>query len=179
MILDILKYPDKRLRKVCTLVTDFGQTLQKQIDDMFETMYAAPGLGLAAIQVGIFSRLMVMDVGINEGQIVKRNPLVLVNPQIISEEGEITWEEGCLSCPDLVVPITRSQKIQLESLDRKGKPQNFSAEDLLAVCIQHEIDHLNGILIFDKLSRLKQDLYKQKIKKEAQSTKTPTRPVVR
>lgn len=178
MILEILKYPDKGLREICKPVTDFGPDLQNQIDDMFQTMYAAPGLGLAAIQVGIFKRFMVMDVGINEGQIVKKNPLVIVNPKIISKEGKIEWEEGCLSCPDLVVPVERSKKIELEYQDRQGKAGKLSAEDLTAVCIQHEIDHLDGILIFDKLSRLKQDLYKQKIKKEAQETKAK-RPVVR
>ncbi len=178
MILEILKYPDKGLREICKPVTDFGPDLQNQIEDMFQTMYAAPGLGLAAIQVGIFKRFMVIDVGINEGQIVKKNPLVIVNPKIISKEGKIEWEEGCLSCPDLVVPVERSKKIELEYQDRHGKPGKLSAEDLTAVCIQHEIDHLDGILIFDKLSRLKQDLYKQKIKKESQETKAK-RPVVR
>jgi len=178
MILEILTYPDKRLREVCAPVADFGPELQKRIDDMFETMYAAPGLGLAAIQVGIFQRFLVMDVGINEGQIVKRDPLVIVNPKIVSKEGQIEWEEGCLSCPDLVVPVKRSQKIEIEFQDRHGKAGKMSAQDLMAVCIQHEIDHLDGILIFDKLSRLKQDLYKQKLKREAPEGK-PQRPVVR
>lgn len=178
MLLDILTYPDKRLREVCASVSDFGPALQKQIDDMFETMYAAPGLGLAAIQVGIFQRFLVMDVGINEGQIVKRDPLVIVNPKIVAKEGQIEWEEGCLSCPDLVVPVKRSQKIEIEFQDRHGKAGKMDAQDLMAVCIQHEIDHLDGILIFDKLSRLKQDLYKQKLKKEAPEGK-PKRPIVR
>lgn len=181
MILEILTYPDKRLREQCPLVTDFGAAFQKQIDDMFETMYAAPGLGLAAIQVGIFQRFLVMDVGINEGEIVKRDPLVIVNPKIILKEGQIEWEEGCLSCPDLVVPVKRSQKIEIEYQDRQGKAGKMSAEDLMAVCIQHEIDHLDGILIFDKLSRLKQDLYKQKLKKESKDAVDgkAKRPVVR
>lgn len=178
MLLEILKYPDKRLREVCKPVTDFGPALQKQIENMFETMYAAPGLGLAAIQVAIFQRFMVMDVGINEGQIVKRNPLVIVNPKIISKEEKIEWEEGCLSCPDLVVPVQRSKKIEIEYQDRQGKKEKWMVEDLTAVCIQHEIDHLDGILIFDKLSRLKQDLYKQKIKKESQEHKAK-KPIVR
>ena len=178
MMLEILKYPDKRLREKCSAVEDFGEALQKQIDDLFETMYAAPGLGLAAIQVGIFKRLLVMDVGTNEGEVVKRTPIVLINPHIVNQEGEIEWEEGCLSCPDLIVPMIRSQKIEVEYQDRNGKNTKLSAEDLSAVCIQHEIDHLNGVLIFDKLSRLKQDLYTQKIKKEIQET-TPKRPVVR
>ena len=178
MLLEILTYPDKRLREVCKPVTDFGTAFQKQVEDMFETMYDAPGLGLAAIQVGIFQRFMVMDIGINEGQIVKRNPMVIVNPKIVSREGKIEWEEGCLSCPDLVVPTERSKKIEMEYQDREGKSCKLTAEDLMSVCIQHEIDHLDGILIFDKLSRLKQDLYKQKLKKEAPDLK-PKRPVVR
>ncbi len=178
MLLEILKYPDKRLRNKCLPIKDFGEKFQKQIDDMFETMYAAPGLGLAAIQVGIFQRFLVMDVGINEGQIIKRNPLVLVNPEIVSREGEVEWEEGCLSCPDLIVPMKRSKKIEVHSLDREGKKQILTVEDLMAVCIQHEIDHMNGILIFDSLSRLKQDLYKQKVKKESQES-SAKKPVVR
>ncbi len=178
MMLEILKYPDKRLREKCSKVEDFGQALQQQIDDMFETMYAAPGLGLAAIQVGIFKQFLVMDVGTNEGEVIKRTPLVLINPKIVHQEGEIEWEEGCLSCPDLIVPMVRSKKIEVEYQDRDGKQTKLSAEDLSAVCIQHEIDHLNGILIFDKLSRLKQDLYTQKIKKETQEPNSK-RPVVR
>ena len=163
MILDILKYPDKGLRQKCETVTDFGPDFQAQVNNMFETMYTAPGVGLAAIQVAIFKRFLVMDVGINEGQVIKRNPMVLVNPQIVSREGEIVWEEGCLSCPDLIVPMTRSKKIEVHSLDRFGKEQTMSAEDLVSVCIQHEIDHLDGILILDKLSRLKLDLYKKQL----------------
>jgi peptide deformylase len=173
MILDILKYPDKRLRKQCTSVENFGAEFQTLIENMFETMYVAPGIGLAAIQVGTFQRFLVMDIGIPEGQVIKRNPMVLVNPEIISKEGEIVWEEGCLSCPDLVVPVTRSKKIEIHSLDRHGKEQNLTAEDLTAVCIQHEIDHLDGILIVDKMSRLKQDLYKQQL------NRATDRPIVR
>lgn len=165
MLMEILKYPDKRLRQSCKPVKDFGPEFQTWVDRMFETMHAAPGVGLAAIQVGIFQRFLVMDVGIPEGQVIRRDPKVLVNPQITAKEGEIVWEEGCLSCPDLVVPVERSKKISVESLDRFGKPQSMTVEDLPAVCIQHEIDHLDGILIFDKLSRLKQDLYKQQVKR--------------
>jgi peptide deformylase len=166
MLLDILKYPDKGLREPCSPVKDFGPEFQKQVDDMFETMYAAPGIGLAAIQVGIFRRFFVMDVGTPEGQVIKRNPTVLVNPKLVSKEGEIVWEEGCLSCPDLLVPVTRSKKIVVEFLDRHGKEQTLAVEDLMAVCIQHEIDHLDGILIVDKMSRLKIDLYKQQLKRD-------------
>ncbi|MBF0492113.1 MAG: peptide deformylase [Deltaproteobacteria bacterium] len=167
MLLPILKYPDKKLRERCLPVLDFGSIFQRQIDDMFETMYAAPGVGLAAIQVGIFQRFLVMDVGIQEGEVIVRQPKVIVNPELISSEGEIEWEEGCLSCPELVVPTVRFKKVEVKALDRFGKPQHFFAEDLMSVCIQHEMDHMNGILIFDKLSRLKQDLYKQKLKKMA------------
>jgi len=165
MILNILQYPDKGLREKCAAVTDFGPKFQEDLNNMFDTMYMAPGVGLAAIQVGIFQRFLVMDVGINEGQVIKRNPLVLVNPVILAREGEIEWEEGCLSCPDLIVPMTRSKRIEVKSQDRFGKEQILIAEDLMSVCIQHEIDHLDGILILDKLSRLKLDLYKKQLDK--------------
>ncbi len=163
MKLEILKFPDKRLRQKCSPVIDFGDELQDQIDQMFQIMYAAPGIGLAAIQVGIFQRFLVMDIGIQEGEVIKRDPKVLVNPVILSKEGEIVWEEGCLSCPDLLVPVKRSKIIEVQFQDRLGKEEKMKVEDLMAVCIQHEIDHLEGILIFDKLSRLKQGLYKKKI----------------
>src|SRR4030095_5096005 len=165
MILEILKYPDKRLREKCPPVTHFGPKFQALVDNMFETMYAAPGIGLAAIQVGVIQRFLVMDVGTSEGQVIRRNPMVVVNPEIISHEGEIVWEEGCLSCPDLVVPVERFKNIKVKSLDRFGKPQELEVEDLVAVCIQHEIDHLEGVLILDKLSRLKLDLYKKQLKR--------------
>lgn len=168
MVLEILKYPDKRLRNQCEQVTKFDSEFQSEIEQMFETMYAAPGIGLAAIQVGIFKRFFIMDVGINEGEVIKRNPMVIVNPVILSKEGEIVWEEGCLSCPDLIVPMTRAQKVELEYQDRNGKKEKLTAEDLMAVCIQHEIDHLDGVLIVDQISRLKQDLYKKKLKSSNQ-----------
>jgi len=168
MILDILKYPDKGLRQECAPVKDFGPDFQAQVNNMFETMYAAPGVGLAAIQVAIFKRFLVMDVGTNEGQVIRRHPMVLANPKILSQEGEIVWEEGCLSCPDLIVAMTRSKKIEVQYQDRFGEEKTLIAEDLMAVCIQHEIDHLDGILILDKISRLKLDLYKQKLKNESE-----------
>lgn len=165
MTLEILKYPDKRLRKQCESVQDFGSQFQTEIDQMFETMYAAPGVGLAAIQVGIFKRFFVMDVGISEGEVIKRNPMVIANPNILLKEGEVVWEEGCLSCPELIIPMTRAKKIEIEYQDRNGKKEKLTAEDLMSVCIQHEMDHMNGILIVDQLSRLKQDFYKKKLKK--------------
>lgn len=168
MVLDILKYPDKRLREVSQPVKPEqirSLEFQKLVDDMFATMYAAPGVGLAAVQVGVLQRFMVLDVGISEGELIKRDPKVLINPEFISKAGEVVWEEGCLSCPDLTVPVKRAQSVVVKGLDREGNPYELSGEDLLAVALQHEVDHMDGVLILDKLSRLKQDLYKDKVKK--------------
>jgi len=168
MVLDILKYPDKRLRERSAPVKPeeiHSVAFQRLLDDMFATMYAAPGVGLAAVQVGVLQRFMVLDVGIPEGELIKRDPKVLINPEFASKEGEVVWEEGCLSCPDLTVPVKRAQRVVVKGLDREGKPYELTGEDLLAVALQHEVDHMDGILILDKLSRLKQDLYKDKVKK--------------
>jgi peptide deformylase len=168
MTLDILIYPDKRLREVSQPVDPKGISdpkFQKLIDDMFETMYAAPGVGLAAVQVGFLQRVMVMDIGISEGEVVKRDPRVVINPEYVHQEGSVVWEEGCLSCPDLVVPMQRFQKVKIHSLDRQGQPQEMAGVDLLAVAIQHEIDHMDGKLILDQLSSLKKNLYAEKIQK--------------
>jgi len=168
MKLDIVIYPDKRLREVSSPLDpqEIPQPeFQKLIDDMFETMYMAPGVGLAAVQIGVLKRLMVMDIGIQEGQVIKRDPRVVINPQVTHQEGSVVWEEGCLSCPDLVVPMKRFQKVSIEALDREGKPLKMSGEDLLAVAIQHEIDHMDGKLILDQLSNLKKNLYKEKVQK--------------
>lgn len=168
MLLDILKYPDKRLRDASALVDPREiQTpaFQELLDDMFETMYAAPGVGLAAVQIGVMKRVMTLDIGINEGQLIKRDPKVVINPEFIKKEGTLVWEEGCLSCPELVVPVERFERVRVRALDRQGQPIELEGDNLLAVALQHEIDHMNGILILDKLSRLKQDLYKDKVKK--------------
>ncbi|MCE9624434.1 MAG: peptide deformylase [Deltaproteobacteria bacterium] len=168
MLLDILKYPDKRLREVSQAVKPeeiHSFEFQRLLDDMFETMYAAPGVGLAAVQIGVLKRVMALDVGINEGELIKRDPKVVINPEFTLQVGEVVWEEGCLSCPDLVVPVKRAQYVVVKALDREGKSFELSGEDLMAVALQHEIDHMDGILILDKLSRLKQDLYKDKVKK--------------
>lgn len=167
-MLEILKYPDKRLREKSRAVDpeEIGKAyFQELLDEMFHAMYAAPGVGLAAVQVGILKRMMVLDIGIDEGELIKRDPKVLINPIFKMHEGELVWEEGCLSCPDLVVPVKRAQKVVVEGLDRAGKPISIEGEDLLAVALQHEVDHMDGILILDKLSRLKQDLYRDKVKK--------------
>jgi peptide deformylase len=132
---------------------------------MFETMYAAPGIGLAAVQVGIMKRVMVMDIGIQEGEVTLRDPRVVINPEYLHQEGSVVWEEGCLSCPDLVVPVKRFQKVKIRALDREGKEMELGGTDLLAVAIQHEIDHMDGKLILDSLSNIKKDMYLEKVRK--------------
>ena len=167
-MLEILKYPDKRLREKSQPVEpeEIAKAyFQELIEEMFHTMYAAPGVGLAAVQVGVLKRFMVLDVGINEGELIKRDPKVVINPAFKLHEGEVVWEEGCLSCPDLVVPVKRAQRVVVEALDREGQPLVLEGQDLLAVALQHEVDHMDGILILDKLSRLKQELYRDKVKK--------------
>ena len=168
MPMEILKYPDKRLRDKSVPVARAELAtpeFQDLLEQMFATMYAAPGVGLAAVQVGVMKRFMVLDIGINEGQLIKRDPKVIVNPELIEKTGEVVWEEGCLSCPDLIVPVKRAQQVKIQYLDKAGQPQELTGIDLLAVALQHEIDHMDGVLILDKLSRLKQDLYKDKVKK--------------
>lgn len=185
MELDILIYPDKRLREVSTAVSEVeiaDPSFQTLIDNMFATLYAAPGIGLAAVQIGVLKRVMVLDIGIEEGEVVKRDPRVIINPQFTQKAGSIVWEEGCLSCPDLIVPMERFKNVTVSSLDRKGQPQTLEAEDLLAVALQHEIDHMDGKLILDKLSRLKKTRYLEKMQKllQNQSKETPqNRQVVR
>jgi peptide deformylase len=168
MILDIVKYPDPVLRKVAKPVEKVDAEIQRLVDDMYETMYAAPGVGLAAPQVAISKRILVIDVGLLEKdeqgkECHKPDPKAIINPVITIQEGKILWDEGCLSLPQLIVPMERSKKILVEGLDREGRKIKYLGENLLAVAFQHEIDHLDGKLIFDKISRLKQDLYKKKL----------------
>jgi peptide deformylase len=168
VILDIVKYPDPILRKVAKPVEKVDMEIQKLIEDMYETMYAAPGVGLAAPQVAVSKRILVIDVGLLEKDALGKethtpDPKAIINPIVTIQEGKILWDEGCLSMPNLIVPVERSKKILVEGLDREGKKVKYLGEDLLAVAFQHEIDHLDGKLIFDKLSRLKQDLYKKKL----------------
>ncbi len=165
MILKIVKYPDSVLKKVSKSVVSINKDTLKLIEDMFETMYDAPGVGLAAPQVGILQRILVIDVGHLENEVHKPDPKAIINPVITLKEDKIIWEEGCLSLPQLILPMERSKKISVEGLDRAGKPIKYLAEDLLAVAFQHEIDHLDGKLLVDKLSHLKKDLYLKKLKK--------------
>ncbi len=160
----ILTIPDPLLRKVSEPVLKFNSELKNLIDDMLETMYAAPGIGLAAVQVGILKRVIVIDLS-KEGE--KKTPLFLVNPNITSKSKElISYEEGCLSIPNQFAEVKRPSSCTLNFLDYNGKEKELSADGLLATCIQHEIDHLNGILFIDHLSKLKKDLIIKKTKKQ-------------
>lgn len=159
-ILNILHYPDERLHKKAAPVVEFNETLQTLINDMAETMYAAPGIGLAATQVDQHIRLVVLDLS------EEKNALqVFINPEIIAQEGEEICEEGCLSVPGVYEEVTRAEKVTVRAFDRHGKPFKTHAEGLLAVCLQHEIDHLDGKVFVEKLSRLKLNRIVQKLKK--------------
>ena len=160
--LPIFKYPDPILRKKAGVVTKFGPELEELVSNMAETMYAAPGVGLAAPQVGISKQLFIYDAAPEEE---KGTPTVLINPKIIEAEGEEVGEEGCLSVREFCAPVKRATRIVIEAVDVKGEPLTIEAEDWPARVIQHEIDHLNGILFIDHLSSLKRSLYKKKLKK--------------
>lgn len=161
-ILHILRYPDPRLHTVAQPVAQVGTDLQPLIDSMFETMHEAKGIGLAATQVDVHQRLVVIDV--SEG---RDQPLVLINPEIVWASPErLKGEEGCLSVPGVYDGVERSVAVRVESLDRHGKPQTLEAEGLLAICIQHELDHLMGKVFVEYLSPLKRNRIKTKLNKE-------------
>jgi peptide deformylase len=160
----IITEPNKLLRQVSQPVDQVGKYEQKLMDDMLETMYAANGIGLAAIQVGIPKRIIVLDISRKEDQ---KNPMFFVNPLIINKNKEQnTYEEGCLSVPDQFAEIDRPSKCEIEYLDYYGKKQILKAEGLLATCIQHEFDHLEGILFIDYLSKLKKNIIIKKLSKQ-------------
>ena len=161
-ILNILEFPDSRLRTIAKPVTVVDDALRLLIDDMFETMYDAPGIGLAATQVNVHQRLVVIDVSEE-----KTEPLVLINPQfeVLTDELE-EYQEGCLSVPGFYETVERPQRVKVNALDRNGEPFELLCEGLLAVCIQHECDHLNGKLFVDYLSTLKRDRIKKKLEKQ-------------
>jgi peptide deformylase len=161
MILDILKYPDKRLRTIAKPVVSVNSDIKKQVKDMFETMYDAPGIGLAATQVNFHQRIIVIDISEDCNQ-----PFCLINPEIIEKSGEIEWEEGCLSVPDYYENVKRANKIKVCALNEHGNTFDIEANEMLAICIQHEMDHLNGILFVDHLSKLKQKRLKKKTEKQ-------------
>jgi len=161
-LLEIKKYPDKILKEKTVSIETLNDNIQRLIDDMVETMYAARGVGLAANQVGVPRRLCVIDTSIRE----EKSPLVvLVNPAIIEKEGVEEAEEGCLSIPGYIPTIKRSAKIFVRGLNREGKPIEIEATGLLARALQHEIDHLDGILIIDRISPIKRQFFKKRYKK--------------
>jgi peptide deformylase len=160
---EIIKYPGKVLREKTHRVTDCDAELDKLIDDMIETMYAAPGVGLAANQVGVSKQVAVIDVGVRD----EKSPLfVLINPEIVKLEGEVEAEEGCLSVPDYTTVLKRAMKVCVKGLDRNGKPVEIEAEGLLARALQHEIDHLNGILFVDRMGRIRKEFFKKRYARE-------------
>jgi peptide deformylase len=159
-ILNILQYPDARLYTVAKPVDNVDGKIQKLIDDMAETMYNAPGIGLAATQVNVHQQIIVIDTSEN-----KKNLQVFINPQIKTKQGSQDYDEGCLSVPGVYETVTRSESIVVEALDRNGKPFKLEADGLLAVCIQHEMDHLLGKVFVQYLSPLKQNRIKTKMQK--------------
>jgi len=159
-ILDILQFPDKRLRTVAKPVKKVDETIKKLVDDMFETMYVAPGIGLAATQVNVHRQVIVIDISEEKNQ-----PLCLINPQIIAEEGIESCDEGCLSVPDIYETVERCEKITVKALDQNGDEYTLQADEMLAVCIQHEMDHLKGKLFVDYLSPLKLQRIKKRLMK--------------
>jgi peptide deformylase len=165
--LSIVTLPDPILRKASAPMERVDEEVRRLADDMLETMYAAPGVGLAAVQVGVPRRLVVLDTAKDEEP---RRPLVLINPEIVTRGEEMhAHEEGCLSIPDVRIEIERPSLVMVRHLDREGKPRELTAEGLLATAIQHEIDHLNGKLIIDFLSRLKRDMIVRKFRKQAKA----------
>ena len=160
----ILTEPNKILREKSLPIDKVDVDVQKLIDDMLETMYAAPGIGLAAIQIGIPKRAIVLDIAQKDGQ---KNPICFINPEIIEKsENNLTYEEGCLSVPGQFAEIDRPDKCHIKYLDYYGLPKEIKAEGMLATCIQHEIDHLDGILFFDYLSKLKKSMIIKKLSKQ-------------
>lgn len=161
-ILDILEFPDPRLRTVATPVTEFDDALSTLVDDMFETMYAAPGIGLAATQVDVHRRLIVIDVSEDKSQ-----PLVFINPEVtVLDRDTAEYDEGCLSVPGFYETVVRPQHIHVVARDRDGQEFTMEPQGLLAVCVQHEIDHLDGKLFVDYLSSLKRGRIRKKLEKQ-------------
>jgi peptide deformylase len=157
----ILEYPDPRLRTKAQPVTEFGPELGRLVDDLLDTMYAAPGIGLAATQVDVHQRVIVADVSAERDQ-----PLVLINPQILSREGVNSVEEGCLSVPDIFEEVERALRVRVRAQDRAGTVFERDFDEILGVCVQHELDHLEGKLFVDYLSDLRRERIRKKLEKE-------------
>ncbi|MCA6222952.1 peptide deformylase [Photorhabdus antumapuensis] len=167
-VLQVLHYPDERLRTIATPVETVDAEIRRIIDDMFETMYAEEGIGLAATQVDIHQRIVVIDVSETRNE-----RLVLINPELLEKSGETGIEEGCLSIPEQRALVPRAEKVKIKALDYNGQPFELQADGLLAICIQHEMDHLIGKLFVDYLSPLKRQRIRQKVEKlDKQKTRT-------
>jgi peptide deformylase len=162
-VLEILKYPHTILKKRSKEVAQIDEGIKRLIVDMAETMYEANGIGLAACQIGVPQRIIVLDVSPIDPQ---HSFFAMINPKIIFQEGEIDHEEGCLSVPDCFEKVKRIEKIRVKGISPDGKEMEVSGEGILAFALQHEIDHLNGVLILDRLSQLKREIYRNKLKKE-------------
>jgi peptide deformylase len=162
---EVLKFPDKRLREVSKPITEVTDEIRSLAQDMLDVMYDEPGIGLAAPQVGETVRLIVVDTEWNE-EGAEKSPLVLVNPEIVQREGKLSWTEGCLSVPEFQAEVERAEHVRLLATDFDGQKLVIDAEGLQAVCFQHEVDHLDGILFIDRISRLKREMYVRKRKKQ-------------
>ena len=171
-IREIIKLPDKRLRLLSEPVKQIDAGIRKLVADMFETMYKAPGIGLAAIQVGVAKRVITMDLSKKEDD---HEPQVFINPEILwQSEERAKFEEGCLSIPDYYEEVERPKEVKVKYLDDAGKKRELDAHGLLATCLQHEIDHINGVLFIDHLSKLKRDRVIKRFTKAARSSATKT-----
>ena len=167
-VLEILTYPHPVLKKACCEVETVDEETKEFIKDMVETMYSANGIGLAASQVGVSKKIIVLDVSPIDPQ---HNLIAVINPEIVTGEGEIDHEEGCLSVPDCFEKVRRKEKVQVRGMDPDGMKVEMNAEGILAITLQHEIDHLNGVLILDRISGLKRDLYRRQLKKKKEKEK--------
>ena len=169
-ILEILKYPHPLLKKKAEKVERIDEPIKRLVQDMTETMYQSNGIGLAACQVGIPLRVLVMDVSPLDP---KHGYFAMINPEVVSEEGEVDHEEGCLSVPDCWEKVKRREKIHVKGMTPDGEEIEITGEGILAIALQHEIDHLNGVVILDRLSRLKREIYRNKLKKERRKEERP------
>jgi len=167
-VLEILKYPHTLLKKRSLEIETIDESVRQLIEDMTETMYDANGVGLAAPQVGVNKRIIVLDVSPMDPE---QDLFALINPEIVEEEDEIDHEEGCLSVPDCLETIKRKQKVRVRGVSPEGRRVELEAQGILAIALQHEVDHLNGVLILDRLSGLKREIYRNKLKKKKQKEK--------
>ena len=169
-VLEVIKYPHPILKKRSETVSKIDEEVEKLIQDMKETMYMAGGVGLAACQIGISRRVIVLDVSPIDPQ---HSFLAMINPEIVSEEGEMDHEEGCLSVPDCLEKVRRKERVCVKGLSPLGTEMEIKGDGILAIALQHEIDHTNGILILDRVSRLKREIYRNKLRKEKRKEERP------